>query len=84
MGILFILLSGIAAILLIAKLASKVRPKEEVELEKQLIQKDIEAVADDASDEFEALASLLIRKEIISKEELLIEISEVIKHKEKH
>ena len=97
MGFLFILLFGILAILLIAKTASKVKPKEELTLEKRLIQKDIEATSKDASDDeasdeasdgasdkIEALTSLLIRKEVISEEELLIEIAGMITHKVKH
>ena len=75
MGILVILFFGIFGILFIAKLASKARPKEEVLLNQQTLEDKIQAKAQDPINDLDVLTSLLIRKEIISREELLLEVS---------
>lgn len=81
MGILVILLFGILAILLIAKLASKARPKEALPLTQQ--EDELQPNGQDPIYDIEALTSLLIRKEIISREELLLEISRIEENKDK-
>jgi hypothetical protein len=91
MGLLFIFLLGISAIILIAKLASKTRPKEERISgsgeekggangrghypEKQL---------QDKSTLEESLIALLIKKGVITEEELLSEVELIRKFKEGH
>ncbi|MFQ5597253.1 MAG: hypothetical protein ACE5GK_04305 [Nitrospiria bacterium] len=83
MGILAILCFGILGILLIAKLASKLRPEEERSAEKKAEREIIKTTpSEEPTYEYQALTALLIRKEIISKEELLQEISQIKKHKE--
>jgi len=80
MGILFLFLFGIVAILVIAKLASKVRPEEEVLKEKkrlkELKDKKKAHMAQQSTDKLEALISVLVKKQIVSEEELLVQMKE--------
>ncbi len=87
MGILFLFLLGIVAILFVAKLASKVRPEEEVLKQKKeaLQKKDPGRVSGPGGNEerWDALVSLLIKKQIFSENELIREIAEKEKKKGK-
>lgn len=94
MGLLFIFLLGIAAIILVARLASKARPQEERLLDRK---EGGEAAfkngggkshGEKPSQESllvqEGLLSLLIKKGIITEEELLSEMKMIKKMKEEH
>jgi len=79
MGLLFILLLGILAIFLIAGMASKARPKHErLSHNGDLsIDKKIDREAERCN--LEGLTSLLIKKDVITEEELLNEIEAINK-----
>lgn len=89
MGLLFIFLAGISAIILIAKLASKTRPKGERLLEadgghyQNGVELSHKKPFQDRSLE-EGLISLLIKKGMITEEELLSEVELIKKIKEEN
>ena len=91
MGLLFIFLIGICAIILIARLASKTRPKEERllvesgggdERRKNGKEHYPEKNLQDKTTLEEGLLSLLIKKGVITEEELLLELELIKKLKE--
>jgi hypothetical protein len=90
MGLLFLFLLGICAIILIAKLASKTRPKEERLLEAGAAPHKnggghySEKTTPNRSSLEEGLVSLLIKKGVITEEELLSEVELIRKLKEEH
>ncbi|MFQ5779926.1 MAG: hypothetical protein ACE5HN_03960 [Nitrospiria bacterium] len=88
MGLLFILLLGILAIFLIAGMASKARPKHE-RLSQDPSQNGDRSVGENRDREaercnIEGLTSLLIKKGIITEEELLSEVELIEKIKGQH
>ena len=91
MGLLFIFLVGICAIILIARLASKTRPKEErlsapggaAGYQNGGDRPSKKPIYDKSALE-EGLLSLLIKKGVISEEELLSELEQIKKMKDEH
>lgn len=86
MGLLFLFVMGIAAIILIARWGSKTRPKTaELALEPEHRNGREQKKISEHQNYLEAgLINLLIRKKIISEEELLSEIELLRKIKEEH
>lgn len=88
MGLLVIFLLGITAIILIARFASKTRPKEERLSGQGGYQNGGERYPKkplyDRSTLEEGLLSLLIKKGVITEEELLAEMDLIKKMKEEH
>ncbi len=87
MGLLFAVFLGILAIIVLARIASKTRPKEEQSTEnpKPQLEKttDVtESVKNEEVPHLEDLVALLVRKGIITEKELLDEICISTKHKE--
>ncbi len=83
MGILFIFLSVIALIILIARFGSKLRPASELgDIKKKGLYsvKKIEPENHQA-EVLEALISLLIQKEIFSEEEVFLEVKSILEKK---
>ncbi len=81
MGILFLFLGGIVAIIIVAKLASKVRPEEErmVEEKKAPKKTDVRHLEEDLErfeKKLDAVVGLLLKKKILSEEEMHMEIKE--------
>jgi hypothetical protein len=80
MGFLVLLFIGIAFIIVIAKLASKMRPESErvlddpdKETQMEVLEQDLDE--DDPKEILDALIAILTRKEILNPDELLIELS---------
>lgn len=87
MGLLFAVFLGILAIIVIARIASKARPREEQFTEVPPLQamekpEDAGSVKYEEITPVEALVSLLIRRGVITEEELLEEIARTSKYKD--
>ena len=80
MAILFIFFAFILAIILVARLASKARPKEEREKILPKTKVNTYAKGKQESQVLDALVALLVRKGMISEEELVAALRNAEKH----